>query len=73
MPNSAATTEGTQEFTYVAGEGRWKELVGQKRIGATSQITFNAESVTFEDTYMWAGKCNIPDASYERFINYQKP
>ena len=39
----------------------------------TSQITFNAESGTFEDTYMWAGKCNIPDASYERFINYQKP
>ena len=73
LPNSAASTEGIQEFTYVAGEGRWKELVGQKCIGATSQITFNAESGTFEDTYMWAGKCNIPDASYERFINYQKP
>ena len=72
-PDSAFTTEGKQVFTYVAGEGRWKELVGQKCIGATSQITFNAESGTFEDTYMWAGKCNIPDASYERFVNYQKP
>ena len=73
LPNSDSAAEGTQEFTYVAGEGRWKELVGQKCIGAISQITFNAESGTYEDTYMLAGKCNIPDASYERFINYQKP
>ena len=67
-PDSAFTTEGKQVFTFVTGEGRWKELIGSKCIGATSQITFNAESGTFEDTYMWVGKCNIPDASYEIFI-----
>ena len=44
LPNSAATSEGTQEFTYVAGEGRWKELKGSKCIGAISQIMAQNES-----------------------------
>ena len=74
IANYDSSTQGTQTFTYLAGEGRWKELVGQKCIGASSNI--NSKIVgneTYEETYMFAGKCNIPDASLERFINYKKP
>lgn len=74
ISNYDSSTQGTQTFTYLSGEGRWKELVGQKCIGASSSI--NSKIVgneTYEETYMWVGKCNIPDASLERFINYKKP
>ena len=71
MPNSAATTEGTQEFTYVAGEGRWKELVGQKCIGATARISDFKEG-TNNAAFEWKGKCKIPDSEYKRFKNYKE-
>ena len=55
--DSAFTTEGKQVFTFVKGEGRWKELIGSKCIGATSQITFNAESGTFN--ILICGQANV--------------
>ena len=74
IANYDSSTQGTQTFTYLSGEGRWKELVGQKCIGASTSI--NSKDLgngTYEETYMWVGKCNIPDISLERFINYKKP
>ena len=74
IANYDSSTQGTQTFTYLSGEGRWKELVGQKCIGASSSINSKTGgNETYEETYMWVGKCNIPDASLERFINYKKP
>ena len=54
IANYDASKQGTQTFTYLSGEGRWKELVGQKCIGASSAI--NSKDIgneTYEETYMW--------------------
>ena len=72
--SSDIQTQGTQTFTFVSGEGRWGELVGQKCIGATSSI--NPKDLgdgIFQDAFMWAGKCNVPDETLERVKNYKKP
>ena len=72
--SSDIQTQGTQTFTFVSGEGRWAELVGQKCIGATSSINPKdlGEGV-YQDAFMWAGKCEVPDATLERVKNYKKP
>ena len=73
IANYDSSTQGTQTFTYLSGEGRWKELVGEKCIGASSSL--NSKIVgneRYEETYMWVGKCNIPNVSLERFTNYKK-
>ena len=71
---SDVQTQGTQIFTFVSGEGRWAELVGQKCIGATSSINPKdmGEGV-YQDAFMWAGKCDVPEETLERVKNYKKP
>ena len=71
---AAIATEGTQQFLFVAGTGRWKELVGQKCISANSPVVSKKVSEgNFEGRYIWTGKCNVTDATLERVINYKKP
>ena len=71
---AAIATEGTQQFLFVAGTGRWKELVGQKCISANSPVVSKKVSEgNFEGRYIWTGKCNVTDATLERVINYTKP
>ena len=63
---------GINSFIFVSGEGRWAELVGQKCIGAFSEITSfeeNMKNATFE----WKGKCELPNKTLERVKNYKKP
>ena len=51
-----------------------KELIGEKCIGATSSIsTKDLGEGTVKGKIMWAGKCNISDATLERVKNYKKP
>ena len=70
---AAIATEGTQQFTFVAGTGRWKELVGQKCISANSPVVSNKVSEDkYEGRYIWTGKCNVTDATLERVVNYKK-
>ena len=70
---AAIATEGTQQFIFVAGTGRWKELVGQKCISANSPVVSKKISKDkFEGRYIWTGKCNVTDATLERLINYKK-
>ena len=72
--NSDINTQGTQSFSIVEGTGKWKELVGEKCIGATSSIsTKDLGEGYFTGKIMWAGKCDISDATLERVKNYKKP
>ena len=67
-------TQGTQSFSFEEGTGKWKELIGEKCIGATSSIsTKDLGEGTIKGKIMWAGKCNISDATLERVKNYEKP
>ena len=67
-------TQGTQSFSIEEGTGKWKELVGEKCIGATSSIsTKDLGEGNFTGKIMWAGKCNISDATLERVKNFKKP
>ena len=71
--DSDASTQGTQTFTFISGTGRWKELVGQKCIGATSSLfTKELGEGIIEDKFMWVGKCEVPDTTLERVKNYNK-
>ena len=70
---SDASTQGTQTFTFISGTGRWKELVGQKCIGATSSLfTKELGEGIIEDKFMWVGKCEVSDTTLERVKNYKK-
>ena len=51
------------DFVVSEGNGPWAEMVGQKCSGAYVPIEPNS--------YMYKGKCNIPDASFERMINFK--
>ena len=65
-------SSGVNSFVFVSGEGRWAELVGQKCIGAFSEITSfeeNMKNATFE----WKGKCELSNKTLERVKNYKKP
>ena len=67
-------TQGTQSFSFEEGTGKWKELIGEECIGATSSIsTKDLGKGSTEGKIMWAGKCNISDATLERVKNYKKP
>ena len=68
------STSGTQEFKVVAGTGRYKELIGFKGISATASILpKDLGNGNYEDFYSWAGKGEMPDATFERMKNYKKP
>ena len=61
-------------FTYISGEGRWKEMIGKKCIGASSiMLPKEIEENLVESQFMWAGKCELPEENLNRFINYKKP
>ena len=65
---------GTQKFTVVDGDGRYKELIGFKGISATSSIMpKDLGEGYYEDFYSWAGKGDMPDAVFGRIKNYQVP
>ncbi len=67
------STSGTQEFKVVAGTGRYKELIGFKGISATASILpKDLGDGNYEDFYSWAGKGEMPDATFERIKNYKK-
>ena len=67
-------TSGTQKFTVVDGDGRYKELIGFKGISATASIMpKDLGEGYYEDFYSWAGKGDLPDAVFERIKNYQVP
>ena len=53
----------TSEYTFLSGSGPWKELVGIKCLGALIQLG--------EENYIWRGKCNVSDNTFNRFINYK--
>ena len=53
----------TSEYTFLSGSGPWKELVGVKCLGALIQLG--------EENYIWRGKCNVSDNTFDRFINYK--
>ena len=53
----------TSEYTFLSGSGPWKELVGVKCLGALIQLG--------EENYIWRGKCNVSDNTFNRFINYK--
>ena len=55
----------TNGFDIVQGTGPWEEMIGQSCYGAY----FNLE----EGSYMWKGKCKVPDKTIERMTNYKKP
>ena len=55
----------TSEYTFLSGSGPWKELVGIKCLGALIQLG--------EENYIWRGKCNVTDETFDKFINYKKP
>ena len=68
------STSGTQKFKVVAGTGRYKELVGFNGISATASILpKDLGDGNYEDFYSWAGKGEMPDATFERIKNYKKP
>ena len=68
------STSGTQKFKVVAGTGRYKELVGFSGISATASILpKDLGDGNYEDFYSWAGKGEIPDATFERIKNFKKP
>ena len=68
------STSGTQKFKVVAGTGRYKELIGFKGISATASILpKDLGDGNYEDFYSWAGKGEIPDATFERIKNFKKP
>ena len=68
------STSGTQKFKVVAGTGRYKELIGFNGISATASILpKDLGDGNFEDFYSWAGKGEMPDATFERIKNYKKP
>ena len=72
MPAKGVGHFSVNSFVFVSGEGRWAELVGQKCIGAFSEITSfeeNMKNATFE----WKGKCELPNKTLERVKNYKKP
>ena len=72
--DSDINTQGTQSFSIVEGIGKWKDLVGEKCIGATSSIsTKDLGEGYFKGKIMWAGKCNISDTILKRVKNYKKP
>ena len=61
-------------FTYISGEGRWKEMIGKKCIGASSiMLPKEIEENLVESQFMWTGKCELPEENLNRFINYKKP
>ena len=67
-------TSGTQKFTVVDGDGRYKELIGFTGISATASIMpKDLGEGYYEDFYSWAGKGDMPDAVFERIKNYKKP
>ena len=69
---SDINTQGIQEFSIEEGTGKWKELIGEKCIGATSSIsTKDLGDGNFKGKIMWAGKCNISDKTLERVKNYK--
>ena len=71
QPNS--NNRFIQIFTILEGTGRWKELIGQKCIGATSTIRQkDLGDGHNEAQFMWAGKCEVPDSILERVKNYKK-
>ena len=73
ISESDINTQGTQSFSIEEGTGKWKELVGEKCIGATSSIsTKDLGEGNFKGKIMWAGKCNISDVTLERVKNYKK-
>jgi len=68
------STSGTQKFKVVAGTGRYKELIGFNGISATASILpKDLGDGNYEDFYSWAGKGEMPDATFERIKNYKKP
>ena len=55
----------TNGFDIVQGTGPWEEMVGQSCYGAYFSLK--------EESYMWKGKCKIPDKTIERMTNYKNP
>ena len=55
-------TAGTSEFSWISGTGPWSELVGVKCLGALVQLG--------EEHYIWKGKCNVSEKTFERFSNF---
>ena len=55
----------TNGFEIVQGSGPWEEMVGQSFYGAYFQLE--------EGSYIWKGKCKVPDKTIERMTNYKGP
>ena len=55
-------TAGTSEFSWISGTGPWSELVGVKCLGALVQLG--------QEHYIWKGKCNVSEKTFERFSNF---
>ena len=54
----------TNGFDIVQGTGPWEEMVGQSCYGAYFQLA--------EGSYMWKGKCKVPDKTIDRMTNYKE-
>ena len=63
---------GLQKFKIIAGSGKWTELVGQSCIGAWSQIR-PLDKELKNASFLWKGKCEVPDKTLDRVRNYKKP
>ncbi len=53
----------TNGFEVVKGTGPWEEMVGQSCYGAYFQLE--------EGSYMWKGKCKVPNKTLQRMSNYK--
>ncbi|MDC3024626.1 hypothetical protein OA264_04050, partial [Alphaproteobacteria bacterium] len=62
---------GLQKFKIIAGSGKWTELVGQSCVGAWSQIR-PLDKELKNASFLWNGKCEVPDKTLERVKNYNK-
>ena len=62
---------GLQKFKIIAGTGKWTELVGQVCLGAWSQIR-PLDKELKNASFLWNGKCEVPDATLKRVKNYKK-
>ena len=63
---------GLQKFKIIAGTGKWEELIGQSCIGAWSQIR-PLDKELKNASFLWNGKCEVPDKTLNRVKNYKKP
>ena len=71
------TGRNISEWKIVSAQGRWKELVGVKCIGADSPVELKEtddrgiKGKSYEGHYLWLGKCDVPDDILTRIKNYK--